>query len=201
MADYSHDNTLVDLRSLRETLKDFTPNAEEQYNKACNTRTDINENLPVLKEYADMCNHVTEMGSRTGQSTWALVASKATNIVLYDINPRVGAFLEPHFICAREENKHITFTCISTISPFLEIEETDLLFIDTLHTYEQLTQELEMHGMKARKYLAFHDTAHPQFGEGLNKAISEFMFSNIGVWEDAVVKENNNGLRILKRVN
>ena len=35
----------------------------------------------------------------------------------------------------------------------IEIEETDLLFIDTEHNYEQIQKELELHGNKARKFI------------------------------------------------
>ena len=40
----------------------------------------------------------------------------------------------------------------------IDIEETDLLFIDTLHTYDQLAAELARHGMKARRWIVLHDT-------------------------------------------
>jgi hypothetical protein len=34
----------------------------------------------------------------------------------------------------------------------------DMMFFDTLHTYEQLSLELQMHARKATRYLGFHDT-------------------------------------------
>ena len=35
----------------------------------------------------------------------------------------------------------------------IEIEETDLLFIDTYHAYQQIKGEFELHGNKAKKYI------------------------------------------------
>ena len=185
---------------MEEFMKNFTPDAEKYYIQSCRIPSDINENLPVLRKYADDCNHVTEMGTRTGVSTWALVSSKANTIVLYDKDIRVGGWLEPHFLCARELSKDITFHCVSTVDPRVDIEETDLLFIDTYHYYDHLKKELAMHGMKARKYLVFHDTAHPIFTKELNPAIDEFMEEHTGVWVDQEIKENCNGLRVIKRV-
>jgi hypothetical protein len=87
----------------------------------------------------------------------------------------------------------------------IEIEEVDMIFIDTLHTYEQLSAELRLHGNKARKYLAFHDTY--TFGlkgeigpdnKGLLSAIIEFMINNPH-WKFKVHKTNNNGMTVLER--
>jgi len=187
-------------RQMEEFMENFSPNAQWYYQLACQTPSDIHENLPVLRKYADECDHVTEMGTRTGVSTWAIVSSNASTIVLYDKDPRVGGWVEPHFLCCKETDKDITFHCVSTIDPRVDIEETDLLFIDTYHYYDHLKQELQMHGMKARKYLVFHDTAHSKFKHELNPAIDEFMEEHKGVWIDEVVKENCNGLRVVKRV-
>jgi len=187
-------------REMEQFMEDFTPDASRYYGMACRTRSDINENLPVLRKYADECEHVTEMGTRTGVSTWAIVSSNATTIVLYDRDPRVGGWLEPHFLCCQETGKNITFHCIDTVDPRVDIEETDLLFIDTYHYYDHLKKELKMHGMKAKKYLVFHDTAHPKFTKELNPAIDEFMEEHEGIWVDQERKENCNGLRVIKRV-
>src|SRR5262249_50913089 len=45
----------------------------------------------------------------------------------------------------------------------IEIEPTDLLFIDTWHVYEQLKCELMLHAGKALRFIALHDTE--TFGE------------------------------------
>jgi hypothetical protein len=87
----------------------------------------------------------------------------------------------------------------------ITIEETDLLFIDTYHTYSQLTQELRLHGNKARKYIAFHDTY--TFGlrgedgtdnQGLLSAVIEFIIANPH-WRLKIYKTNNNGFTVLER--
>lgn len=39
-------------------------NLMEIYNRLCNTPSDINKLLPILKLYASKCDHITEMGVR-----------------------------------------------------------------------------------------------------------------------------------------
>ena len=46
---------------------------KELYENSCRERSDINEHLPTLYEYACKCKHITEMGVRTGVSTTAFL--------------------------------------------------------------------------------------------------------------------------------
>jgi predicted O-methyltransferase YrrM len=165
------------------------------YNFACITKSDINEHLPVLTEYANECSHITEFGTRTGVSTWAWLASKAKTIRCFDIDKEVENHLQTHLLALKKLDKDFTFTCVSTIADKLDIEPTDLLFIDTDHTYEQCSKELQMHAHKVRKYLIFHDTV---LFKDLNKAISEFIEAN-KEWKIKEVLTNNNGLTVLER--
>ncbi len=178
------------------------------YEQKCSIPSDINEHLPTLKRYSEECKHITEMGVRYGTSTYAFLMGKPETLISYDYNPcpSLGVFVE----LANENNINYSFNQADTRD--LEIEETDFLFIDTLHHYDQLKIELEMHGNKARKYLGFHDTTSYEFigerytsgddwfeeGKGLWKAIEEFLEVNPH-WEIAERFTNNNGLTILKR--
>lgn len=175
---------------------------EQIYEGMCNTPSDINEHLPTLKKYAEECEHITEMGVRWVVSTYALLMGKPKKMISYDIN---GI----HWNAIRDmvkEDTYFTFEVANTLD--LEIEETDLLFIDTLHNYNQLSGELKLHGNKSRKYIIFHDTTTFEWiGEsyngkvdevGLWPAIEEFLEANPH-WELHQRYTNNNGLTILKR--
>ena len=61
------------------------------YAAACGTPSDINEHCPVLSGLARECRHVTEMGTRTGVSTTALLFVQPERLVCYDLckEPRV----------------------------------------------------------------------------------------------------------------
>ena len=178
--------------NLKLTVEDLL---EFNYNFACTNRSDINEHIPVLTDYANECTHVTEFGTRTGVSTWAWIASKAKTIRCFDIDKEVDKGLEMHKEALKELDKDFTFTCVSTIADKLDIEPTDLLFIDTDHTYEQCSKELQMHAHKVKKYLIFHDT---NLFKDLNRAISEFIEAN-KEWKIKEVLTNNNGLTVLER--
>ena len=175
---------------------------QQTYDELCARPSDINEHLPTLKKYAEECEHITEMGVRWIVSTYALLMGKPKKLISYDINPINS---EP----IQEMVKEVTdfeFRVANTLD--LEIEETDLLFIDTLHNYNQLKGELKLHGNKARKYIAFHDTTSFEWiGEsyngkvdeiGLWPTIEEFLEANSN-WEIHERFTNNNGLTILKR--
>ena len=172
------------------------------YEHKCRIGSDINEHLPTLAKYAGECNHITEMGVRWIVSTYALLMGKPKRMISYDINP---CDWQPIKEMVKEDTQ-FQFVIANTLDT--EIEETDLLFIDTLHNYNQLKRELELHGNKAKKYLVFHDTTSFEWiGEsytrstnekGIWPAIEEFLDQNPH-WEIRERFTNNNGLTILAR--
>lgn len=174
------------------------------YNERVNTPSDINEHLPTLKRYADDSNHITEMGVRWVVSTFAFMMGAPLRMISYDIEPVENFGFDRNELkqIAAEVNVDFDFREANTLD--LEIEETDLLFLDTDHTYEQVSGELKLHGNKSRKYIIFHDTE--SFGAGgfkgdtvgIVKAIEEFLQENPH-WTVHEHYPTNNGLTILKR--
>lgn len=183
-----------------------------KYNYLCSVPSDINEHLPVLKRYAEECEHITEMGVRYVVSTWAFLAASPKRLISYDILTGLdmnlfNQNLEEIKIKAAEIGVDFSFTQADVLN--IEIEETDLLMIDTYHEYNQIKQELRLHGNKARKFLIFHDTTtFGEFGEtfkepntvGIWPAIREFIDKNPN-WKVQEILTNNNGLTILKNTN
>lgn len=176
---------------------------EQKYTELCVTPSDINEHLPTLKKYAKECEHITEMGVRGIVSTYALLIGKPKKMVSYDI---IMCNWGPVFDLVKDDTA-FTFKIGNTLD--IEIEDTDLLFIDTLHNYNQLSQELLLHAKHVSKYIILHDTTSYEFrGEsyvgsserGIWFAVDEFLKDN-PEWN---IKErfiNNNGLTILMKVN
>ena len=163
---------------------------EEMYSINCVTPSDINEHLPVLKEYADKCNHVTEMGVRGCVSLTAFLVSNAVEVVAIDILDVWTPYCEK-----------LQFICADTLE--IEIDNTDFLFIDTFHTYEQLQKELELHANKVNKYIGFHDIFMfgkngETGGKGLMQAIKEFLNNN-PEWSMCYHTQRNNGLMIISK--
>lgn len=166
--------------------------------------SDIVLHLPVLEYYASLCEHVTEFGVRDGHSTVALISGCKGVVHSYDIeeSPAKPVLKSLQLPCKWE------FHLGDTGSADLQVTETDLLFLDTLHTYDHLSRELLHHGRKARKFLAFHDTftcgAFDLSGpdpraRGILPAIEEFIQKYPGEYETCYRTDCNNGLWILRR--
>tara|TARA_R110000803_G_scaffold48374_1_gene100536 strand:+ start:1960 stop:2472 length:513 start_codon:yes stop_codon:yes gene_type:complete len=164
----------------------------QKFNELSQTPSDINEHLVNLKKYAEECEHITEMGVRWCVSSYAFLASNPKKMISYDYktHPNVKILIED----AKKSN--IDFTYIEANTRKIEIEETDFLFLDTEHSYEQVKIELLLHANKVRKYIAFHDTV--SFKNQIGPAIEEWVNSS-NEWELEVHYPNNNGVTIYKR--
>lgn len=164
---------------------------------------DMTAHLPVLKYFATRSNHVTEFGLREGYSTMALASGlyyKTRKLVSYDIvrHPIHDIFEKIEFPCEWE------FHLQDTIAPDLEIAQTDFLFIDDLHTYNQVSRELAQHGDKVKKFLGFHDTYSQgersldrEGEEGILRAIQEYTHRG---WKLLYKADFNHGLQIYERM-
>lgn len=183
---------------------------KEKFNLSSVTPSDINEHIDTLYNLAKECSHITEMGVRNVVSTWAFMLRDPEKLIGIDLHTNDNVLI------AQEAYPKWQFIQADTTK--ITIEETDLLFIDTLHIYSQLKKELILHAGKVKKYIALHDTTTygfldeptswqtPEIMEnykieekrGLQPAIIEFLNDNP---EWILFKEytNNNGLTILKR--
>lgn len=178
------------------------------------TATDIREHMDYLADLAGQCEHVTEFGVRGANgSTIAFLAGQPKVLVSWDINPLsiLSSTVRAMSDVLSEAPNRTNWQ--PRVGNTLEIttEPTDLLFIDTLHTFAQLKAELARHAdpleKRVRKFLVFHDTW--TFGEqgedgskpGLRAAIRWFQRNHaFPLWELIEDRHNNNGLVVLKRV-
>lgn len=188
-----------------------------KYEEHKNKPSDINEHLETIFNLSQECSHITEMGVRWVSSTWPMLLSNPKKMISYDIvtHPQINECIT----LAKEYNINYEFKEMDVLK--IQIEPTELLFIDTLHTYNQLVGELNLHSDKVSKYIILHDTKH--FGrideqiyahasqeiktkskskEGLMTAVEDFIVSEKGLtWEIFKIYENNNGLTVLKNKN
>lgn len=168
---------------------------EEEFEKRCRITTDINQHLPLLRKLASTVDHVTEFGVREGHSTVALACGRPAKMVSYDINRPSLELLEQLMMWLPG------FQFIQANTLDVDIEPTDLLFIDSYHTYRQLWRELALHHDKVSKYIVLHDTnTYGEVGEdgglGLNYAIAELLELH-PEWRITNYYANNNGLTVL----
>jgi hypothetical protein len=182
---------------------------EELFIAACTyEESDIYLHLPTLRSLASTCRHVTEFGMRgsTG-STIAFLAGKPETFVSWDTNP---------YMIVSQNTMNLLYLSEKTNyqprvgdSTKVDIEPTDLLFFDTVHTSEHLAKELERHCFvphcKVRKFLVFHDveTYGNRGGDGKEPgilgAISWFYRNNFPLWRPVHFTQRNNGLLVLQR--
>lgn len=206
-------------------LNSFLDNEDilmKEYHQFCMMKNEINEHLPTLYALAKEVNSIVELGVCQGKSTRALLAS-GTKLRSYDvwIESRVLELFE----YAKSIGNDVEY--IQKNSVKTEIEECEMLFIDSWHHYYQLRKELKLHADKVTKYLVFHDTVScGSSGEdwkswgngskieyeslcndldtdkidniGINSAIFEFL-SDHPEWRVKKHYKNNNGLTVLER--
>lgn len=176
---------------------------EEIYLAKCRENSDICQHLPTLKAYAEKCNSIIELGLRSIVSTWAFLAGKPMSLISVDIHhPSYYLDYDPgagNLDLAMElaTKQKTDFKFIQEDSTMVKLPPCELMFFDTLHTYEQLKAELNAHGKNVSKYLIFHDTE--TYKEELIPAIKEYMNEN-PFWDVERMYSNNNGLMILKRL-
>ena len=181
-------------------------NIEYYFNEMCRIPSDINEHMSVLRNLSTECETIVEFGVRNVVSTFAFAVTKPTKLTCVDIVKSLN--VEPFLNLCRLEGINAEF--YQSDSRTFEFDYADLIFIDTLHTYNQLKAELLHFGNKSRKYLVFHDTitygntdeeiTDNSLKTGIVPAIKEFLCDNTH-WSELATYPNNNGLTVLVRKN
>lgn len=168
---------------------------DELYTHAWQTPSDIHAHCPKLRELAAQCNHVTEFGMRKAVSTVALLAGQPATLVSY------SAGEEPIDRPLKEKQGKTNYRPLVGTSLDVEIEPTDLLFLDTRHTAEHLYAELSRHAGKVSRWIVLHDTQI--FGErgedggpGLLPALRRFLREK-PEWSVVFHSEANHGLTVI----
>lgn len=195
----------------------------EHYEFSVTNPSDINEHVRTIRNYAKECESVLELGIRGVVSTWGSLVGLSENnskkkiYVGVDIDP-----VDPHKLKELKKlskRTGINYTFIHQDDMLVKPIKTDLLFIDTLHTYSHLMYELEKFSPMTEKYIICHDTsagfettdwigykgnrseypAHiSREKRGLWPAVLDFLATH-PEWELLERYQNNNGLTVLKR--
>ncbi len=196
---------------------------QKRYELSCLQPSDINEHIDTLRCLAKECSSVVEIGMRNMVSTWGLLQGLSENSL--DSRSYLGIDialppLETLNLARRLAKENgISFSFLQTNDMNVDIDFTELLFIDSLHTYCHLTYELEKFAPQIRKYIAMHDTSwgnidDPQYQGDYSEYPLEYDRSKRGLWlaiEDFLKRHpewilnerhlNNYGFTILKRIN
>jgi phospholipid N-methyltransferase len=155
--------------------------------------SDISEHVPVLHNLAKECDSVVELGVRTGVSTRAFLCLDNIKVRSYDLYK--DEYVDNLFEKAKSLGRNVEYIAGNSLT--IEIEPTDMMFVDTDHTYLQVTKELELHANKVKKYIAFHDT--DSYASEVLAAVVNFMMKN-REWQFHYFTKRNNGLTVIKRI-
>ncbi|CAN5410681.1 hypothetical protein BH11PLA2_BH11PLA2_34670 [soil metagenome] len=174
-----------------------------EYFRVCQTASDINEHLPVIRALADKCERITEFGLGYGLTSIALLSARPKLLQSYDSSAPLVDYVTLSKLCPSTQwNIRVGNTL--EVPP---IDETELLVIDSLHTHDHLLAELRRHAPRVTRWIVFHDTmtfgTQGEDGQqpGLLGAISEYVTKEAkGEWKVTDVLRNNNGLLILERI-
>lgn len=128
----------------------MTESIDAVYVRHCAGKTAIAPHLPRLRALADGLELAVEFGVKRGASSAALLLG-AKRVVSFD----VVATPEARELEAAAGGR---WDYRIEDSRKADVPECDMLFVDSLHDYEQCAAELNYHGDKARRFIALHDT-------------------------------------------
>ena len=175
---------------------------EDQYQRCCwgrdaETSLKMRPYLPTLKLRASKVRHATEFGFNMGFSATAILAGLPRGGILNSYDIRAHPMGYGLLRWANDEGKDFHFHHRSSLD--IEIVPTEMLFIDSLHTADQLGMELLKHKHQVVRYLVLHDTAvHWEEGEnggrGLRGPIEHLMSS--GEWKLTHQEDHGCGMMV-----
>lgn len=188
-----------------------TETLQERFDRVRHEPSDISAHTGLLYDLACQCDHVTEMGVRSGVSTTflyhALAHAKRKSqrpriLICYDIH---ACSCSKDFERFAQGPRMPSFEFHQTSSLLAYIDPTEMLFIDTLHAYAQLVEELDRHWQRVKRWIVLHDTTsfgtHDEGnipGPGIWQAVEEFVDEHPFEIETRDTKQN--GLTVLRRL-
>src|SRR5690606_6266574 len=194
----------ADAAAERVKAGDFGP----LYEHLCEQPSDIREHLPTLHDLAVKLDAETviELGVRTGVSTVAwLAALQQPGGTLSAVAATAG----PPMVTAHQQCRFIQGDDLSDEVLDQLPKQADIVFIDTVHTYDHTTDELLTYWMRVRPggCIVLHDTAVETFDHHLGDlagqppypvrtAVEDFLAHHEGL--EVEWHENCNGLAVIR---
>jgi len=164
----------------------------------CDTPSNMMKEIQTIYKYASECKHITEFGFGIGRSGSAILAARPKTYISYDIRDYGPRKLYEDIA----SNLNIDFRFILASSIEIDIESTEMIFIDSWHTFDHKTKELERHNFNISKYILIHDTRTcGHVGEdgskpGYLQAIRNFLLKYEN-WYLKEIKQDGNGIVVL----
>ena len=186
----------------------------------------VEKHMPVLFALASGFANITELGVHSVHSSWAFARAASDGAALGErITYRALDIARDNRVdeleAAMRQCPGVTFSFTEADDLLVDVWESNFLFIDTWHTYKQLTRELQRWPQAVSHYIALHDTVlfanHDEneaqasrrketlfdglpVRQGLKVAVQEFLESSEGLkWQVFEHYANQNGVMVLQR--
>jgi BarA-like signal transduction histidine kinase len=183
----------------------------DQYMKLC--IEDPHSMYPILRTISKDCQTIVKIGGEL-ELLWAIFQGwsesslEKKQVILIDPNPIAELGVKPFLEVGNILGAELFY--LPTHSLYPHIPKRDMLYINTLHTYDQLTQELTMHHANTNKYILLDNTYKyalegettgdtQEKVEGIAKAVSEFV-AKYPVWNYAKVSCQGKGYILLEKI-
>ena len=185
-----------------------------------NKNLDLYNEILHIKKYAEQSDSIVEMGVRDVHSTIPMILSNPNKMISLDLFDPSHYSAAERMECVTDYAKtnNIDYQFIIGSSLEYELKDNfDMLFIDTLHRYSILKEELNRHHKKINKFIILHDTINNAYVNeadyfeteqkynltsdkvGLMCAILEFLLEN-QEWKIKEFTTIGSGLMVLIRI-
>lgn len=191
-----------------------------RYASLLQEKSNIAQHLPGLRALAEQCEAVTEFGTQTGRSACAFLMAQPASLRCYDLQ-WTGNFLA---LLQPGTGRTIVERHQGNILELKNLPTTDLLLIDSTHTFEHVAHELRLARDSVRRWICLHDTmscgevgilreregmpgvdyfqtrkrSEGQYTKGIMPAIVGFLAASPG-WKVLRHDTFNNGMMYLER--
>jgi len=117
-----------------------------------------------LYELSEFCRKnavdtVRELGAFQGASASAFFEGGVSSVESIELDPR---HLSSEIRSALEDLGSWKLRVESSVNSEALWDEVDLTFLDTVHTYQHVAEELKVHSQTSKKFMAVHDTKYPK---------------------------------------
>lgn len=189
------------------------------YDWCRSVKRDLDEHLPKIRELASQCRHVTAIVKRREWDVAVLAARPETYVSHSAENDtliktlheavRLDQNIESAIESTGGQSRPPTHTYTTHASNLddlsgVEIEDTDMLILDTIHSADRVQLELERHAPRVRHWVlvrgtgAFGLKAESGGGPGLEQGIGTFIAAH-KEWRRVWFTANQYGMTLLSR--
>lgn len=174
---------------------------DDLYAEACNVVSDVFMHCPTIREFSRRCESVTELGLNSSGVCIAALAGQPPKYIGYGKDKKHVEVLAGKL--PEDVGKtHVRLRVGDSLK--IQIQPTELLILDTYHSYTRLKQELLKHAGNVTRYLmivnsyAFAVRGEDGASPGIMDAVAEFLKDHKR-WSIVHNETKNNGLLVLQR--